>query len=441
MGKTSALAESHLGLSQGSQFLQSKAAKIRTNPYLINKDRSCCSGPGIVPAVYDLPQQEQQQQQQATSDKPTQEGFGGNDDMPAVDQKNLAEFNALKALQATYQQKLSAHAAAHKTLMATTSRYVTSSNDAQLKDFNMRVTKGPLLSDIPVVKQGCYLLGSGNELNVQNDLGESVSQGTCVMRAADLGFSVVGLQGGTGKCLVGKNLVAAQKIGKAYTPQTSYAFSASTASTAGIPMPADINKMQLFNNGQIGLFNSTTDYTERPEKLLLFKTPIEGCDLTQGGNIIMKNAIYGGNCDKQHQIIPRATLTSNIRSNFCVNQYGGSMDNNLRAEMRTCNVGDENQEFTYNAATKAIKYGHGGKCLDVAGAGRYNGAPIIQWNCHGGQNQQWTYGADKTLRPAHAPNMCLDVWGGSSADGAELKLYGCHVQPNQQFTFRSAPAS
>src|SRR5947208_12263246 len=34
---------------------------------------------------------------------------------------------------------------------------------------------------------------------------------------------------------------------------------------------------------------------------------------------------------------------------------------------------------------------HSGKCLDVAGASKDDGASVIQWGCHGGPNQQWYF--------------------------------------------------
>jgi len=51
----------------------------------------------------------------------------------------------------------------------------------------------------------------------------------------------------------------------------------------------------------------------------------------------------------------------------------------------------------------------GNRCLDISGAGYYNGDPAIIWDCHGGTNQQWTYNPqDKSLRVAHS-GKCLDI--------------------------------
>ncbi|WP_432153866.1 RICIN domain-containing protein [Streptomyces tricolor] len=59
--------------------------------------------------------------------------------------------------------------------------------------------------------------------------------------------------------------------------------------------------------------------------------------------------------------------------------------------------GGANQRFVFRRAGNGLAYqnvfeivaAHSGKCLDVDGWRKDNGARIIQWPCHGGANQKW----------------------------------------------------
>ncbi|MFF3444155.1 RICIN domain-containing protein [Streptosporangium sp. NPDC002721] len=79
---------------------------------------------------------------------------------------------------------------------------------------------------------------------------------------------------------------------------------------------------------------------------------------------------------------------------------------------------------------------HSGKCLDVDGASRADGANVIQWTCRSQPNQKWDLVATDsgyyTLRAAHS-GKCLDVDGASRADGANIIQWTCQSQPNQQW--------
>ncbi|OLZ46822.1 hypothetical protein BS330_37350 [Amycolatopsis keratiniphila subsp. nogabecina] len=75
-----------------------------------------------------------------------------------------------------------------------------------------------------------------------------------------------------------------------------------------------------------------------------------------------------------------------------------------------------------------------GQCLDAHGNGAKvtpNGAPAIQWPCHGDTNQLWHFSQDFNrentfrLQVGSGNSKCLDVPGKSSAAGAELHLWDC----------------
>ncbi|GAA4908289.1 RICIN domain-containing protein [Streptomyces coeruleoprunus] len=83
-------------------------------------------------------------------------------------------------------------------------------------------------------------------------------------------------------------------------------------------------------------------------------------------------------------------------------------------------TGASNQRFEFRRAGNDVAYQnvfeivavHSGKCLDVAGWGKHDGARIIQWPCHGGNNQKWYLErrADNhwQIRSLHS-GKCLDA--------------------------------
>lgn len=85
-----------------------------------------------------------------------------------------------------------------------------------------------------------------------------------------------------------------------------------------------------------------------------------------------------------------------------------------------------------------IKARHSGKCLDVAGWSAANGAPVIQWDCHGGENQQWTFtpvGAGYYKIVARHSGKALDVFGGifSGANGVIVDQWDYNGSINQMW--------
>ena len=403
------------GLGQGQEIQKYKSAKVAKNTYLVNEDRSCCTGPGIVPDV--LPK------------NTLIEGFAGQIGPTKVNEKNKAEYDALLKLQADYNSKLSQYALSHKTLMNSTTRYITSVDNKVKKELNMRVTRGPALLEIPIKPQGCYLLGPSQDttMDLQDDMGSNVDPGACTLRAADKGYTVFGLQGGTGKCYVGQDINKAISMGPAFSAETSTTLTPSTETTG----PNDQTVMAvMLHDGQImGI--------RRDIRFDLYKEskPVEGCSPFLGGNINLLSATYGGNCDKQHDLVPRSTISLTAQPSRCFNQPDGATTNGVVAAMAPCLVGAENQEMIYNATNKTIKYGNGGKCLDVYGGLQNDGAVINQWECNGGKNQEWSYKYDKTLAPGHAPTKCM------TDTGRSLVLQDCKGLPSQQFTFNNADGS
>ena len=79
---------------------------------------------------------------------------------------------------------------------------------------------------------------------------------------------------------------------------------------------------------------------------------------------------------------------------------------------------------------------HSGKVLDVSGWSADNGAPIVQWDWHGGNNQRFwidDVGGDLfALRSVHSGKV-LDVDGFSTDRGARIIQWDWHGGNNQRW--------
>lgn len=85
-----------------------------------------------------------------------------------------------------------------------------------------------------------------------------------------------------------------------------------------------------------------------------------------------------------------------------------------------------------------------GKCLDVRGGDRRDGATIIQFRCdRAAGNQRWQMTAVAFGEDAHAlvagGASCADVYGGLTTTGADIGLFGCHGGTNQQWQLAAIP--
>jgi N-acetylmuramoyl-L-alanine amidase len=126
-------------------------------------------------------------------------------------------------------------------------------------------------------------------------------------------------------------------------------------------------------------------------------------------------------------------------SGRCMDVTGGSRNNGAVILQWDCHSGD-NQAWSLVPAGSYFKLvaKHSGKCLDVYGGSRDNGARIIQWDCHGGDNQLFRreqFGAYYRLRAKHS-NRCIDVYGGQIGNGTQLIQWDCHAGNNQLWSIQ-----
>jgi len=128
-----------------------------------------------------------------------------------------------------------------------------------------------------------------------------------------------------------------------------------------------------------------------------------------------------------------------VHSGKCMDVSGGSRENGAAIIQWDCHGGD-NQQWNLVPVGSYYKLiaRHSGKCLDVSGGSYDSGANIIQWDCHGGDNQLWRLeptGSYYRLVAKHS-GKCLDVSGGSYDNGARLIQWDCHGSNNQLWAKR-----
>ncbi len=79
--------------------------------------------------------------------------------------------------------------------------------------------------------------------------------------------------------------------------------------------------------------------------------------------------------------------------------------------------------------------------MDVMNGSREDGAPIIQWDQHGGSNQQFRIeplGRNQfALRAVHSGKV-LDVWEWSTANGGRIIQWDWHGGNNQRWAIDDA---
>ncbi|WP_198677588.1 RICIN domain-containing protein [Leucobacter luti] len=80
--------------------------------------------------------------------------------------------------------------------------------------------------------------------------------------------------------------------------------------------------------------------------------------------------------------------------------------------------GFANQQWTYNATTKAVKNVGSGKCLAWGSGGFAAGVPVVSWACNGALSQQFDLPG---LRTKDATGTTLVAQGGNSNSGVTLQ--------------------
>ena len=93
-----------------------------------------------------------------------------------------------------------------------------------------------------------------------------------------------------------------------------------------------------------------------------------------------------------------------------------------------------------------VRSRRGGTCLTVAGASTDDGAAVVQRDCAGGDHQRFdlrrvaTPGSDQHVQlVAVHSGKCVEVTGGSRANGAPIQQRSCGARDNQTWRLTGAP--
>lgn len=128
---------------------------------------------------------------------------------------------------------------------------------------------------------------------------------------------------------------------------------------------------------------------------------------------------------------PRNETLKNVAAGKCLDLPGATRQNGARPALWDC-LGDANQQFTYTDAGELRVYGE--KCLDASGGGATAGTAVILWDCSGAPNQKWTLNDDKTIRSA-VSGLCLAIADGRTDSGGPAIIDTCTDSSAQQWEF------
>ncbi|MEV8509378.1 RICIN domain-containing protein [Actinoplanes sp. NPDC051475] len=136
----------------------------------------------------------------------------------------------------------------------------------------------------------------------------------------------------------------------------------------------------------------------------------------------------------------------------CAEVAGASTANSAQTQMYGCRTHTTHQRWYFDLLPNGINYRlrnvKSGKCMNVKGASKLEGAKVIQYTCGNADtyNDQWRPlkvsslgGYDYYQLMNRNSTLCLTVQGGSSADGADLIQGNCGTFPSSSnsFTWRS----
>jgi hypothetical protein len=131
---------------------------------------------------------------------------------------------------------------------------------------------------------------------------------------------------------------------------------------------------------------------------------------------------------RAHKHTASGRLIKSLDSGKCLDVLGFNKKNGANVGMYKCTGGKNQRWKIYKNGT--IRSEMNWKCLDVNGAlqGGKNGQNVQLWDCHGGLNQRWVYGPNDTIisaAPGGKGYWCLDVKERSKKDKANVHIWQC----------------
>ncbi|MEU4742753.1 PHB depolymerase family esterase [Actinosynnema sp. NPDC023658] len=121
-----------------------------------------------------------------------------------------------------------------------------------------------------------------------------------------------------------------------------------------------------------------------------------------------------------------------VQSGRCLDVVGASRVNGAAIDLWDCN-GGANQQWTATAAGELRVYGD--KCLYPAGGGTSAGTAVQVQDCTGQASQRWVAQSDGSIKGSQS-GLCLDAEALGTANGTRVLLWSCNGQANQRWTRR-----
>lgn len=126
--------------------------------------------------------------------------------------------------------------------------------------------------------------------------------------------------------------------------------------------------------------------------------------------------------------IPMPYPTQTWQQKLKIKTYDGrcvdfSCSNQRSIQISYCHDGT-NQHFIFHPDQSITVQG---KCLDVAGKQKHDGAEVIAYTCNRQSNQKWYLDGQRIRSPD--TGKCLDIYN------ANMKMYSCNQNCGQKFSF------
>ncbi|MEV7770148.1 RICIN domain-containing protein [Kitasatospora sp. NPDC086791] len=135
-------------------------------------------------------------------------------------------------------------------------------------------------------------------------------------------------------------------------------------------------------------------------------------------------------------IPPKVAMLRNVNSGKCLEVADWRTDNGAPVRQWDCH-GGASQVWNFVSGTPGTFVNvNSGKCLEVADWRRDNGAPVRQWDCHGGASQNWGWGRNSPTEGWKISNnflKALEIGGWSTENGAPADQWDFHGGDNQRW--------
>lgn len=165
---------------------------------------------------------------------------------------------------------------------------------------------------------------------------------------------------------------------------------------------------------------------------------------TFGGFVDEVMGAGGGTTPDSNRLADGDYVIKPVVSGKCLDINGGSKANGAIVQQWQCN-GSGAQVFrlaSLDGGFYKIVNPQSGKALDIRDASVAAGAQLLQWDYTGGQNQQFQIdrlaNGEFTIRARHS-GLVLDVKYSSTADGTPIHQWSSNGSAAQRWTFQKSP--